>query len=400
VVLLEPVRLDFLPESHGTPPQVTPFVVPSAGEQRSGILPSLVPVANTPDTSPFRRPAASTEGALLEALEDRTTPTVVNLTSAGSSGSILGAVFVQGTSGAGGTGVIQSFVRIENNPTEQGYNTSSRPVQFEENTSPNFTRSFQLGEVAEVGLNGIPYYEFVLDVNQLNINPGGADTGNALLSLDQLRLYVSPTDIDTASNNFANGHNSATGTLGGLSPSYDMNPDLSPTNFVALNGNLAAGSGKPSMTLFVPVSALGTDPSSFIYLYSQFGGHTYTSDQGNTGGLANDGFEEWANTTVENPTITTQAGPAVVLGSGAPLNDTATLAGDKPTGTVTFTLTGPGGGVAYTDVVTVSGNGTYSTATQGNNAGRLRADRGGHLPVGRRLQRRPQQSPGRQRTRR
>jgi hypothetical protein len=194
-------------------------------------------------------------------LETRTTPTVVDLTSAGSSGSILGAVFVQGPIGAGGTGVIQSFVRIQKNGVEQGYNTSSRPVQFDEGTTGNFTRSFQLGAVATVGLNGTPYYEFVLDINQSRFG------GDPLLSLDQLRLYVSPTNLDTASNNFANGYNPATGTLGGLSPSYDMNPGLSSTNFVELNGGLESGSGAPDMTLFVPVSALGTNPKSFIYLY-------------------------------------------------------------------------------------------------------------------------------------
>src|SRR5262249_23606557 len=155
-----------------------------------------------------------------------------------------------------------------------------------------------------------------LDINQNNSG------GDALLSLDELRLYVSPTNIDTASNNFANGYNSATGTLGGLSPSYDMNPGLSSTNYVQLNGDLKPGSGTIDMTLFVPVSDLGTNPNSFIYLYAQFGGHTFTSDQGNVGGVANDGFEEWANTTVEIPTITTKAGPTVVLGSGVPLNDT------------------------------------------------------------------------------
>ena len=169
-------------------------------------------------------------------------------------------------------------MRIAHTGTEQGYNTSSRPVQFDELQAGNFTRSFQAGEVARVALNGTPYYKFVLDINQLNSAAG------QLLSLDQLRLYVSPTNIDTASNNFANGYNSATGTLGGLSPSYDMNPDLSSTNFVEINGASEAGSGTPDMTLLVPVSALGTNPDSFIYLYSQFGGHTFTSDQGNTGG--------------------------------------------------------------------------------------------------------------------
>jgi uncharacterized repeat protein (TIGR01451 family) len=297
-------------------------------------------------------------------LEARTTPTVVNLTSAGSSGSILGAQFVQSTSGAGGTGNIQSFVRIQKNGVEQGYNTSSRPLQFDENNSPNFTRSFQLGSVAEVNNGGTLYYEFLLDINQQNSG------GNALLSLDQLRLYVSPTDINTSANNFANGYNPATGTLGGLSPSYSMNPVGSTTNFVELNGALKAGSGTPDMTLFVPVSDLGTNPNSWIYLYSQFGGHTFTSDQGNTGGAANDGFEEWANTTVGKPTIATTAGPNVVLGSGNALTDSATLAGGKsPTGTITFTLFDPTGATAYTNVVTVTGNKTYHSTDPGTTTG-------------------------------
>jgi uncharacterized repeat protein (TIGR01451 family) len=289
-------------------------------------------------------------------LEDRTTPTVVDLTSPGSSGSILGAQFVQGTDGAGGSGVIQSFVRLEKDDVEQGYNTDFA-YQFDEFGSHNFNRAFQLGEAALVSLNGTPYYEFVLDLNQ------GNSAGKALLSLDQLRIYVSPTNIDTASNNFANGYNPATGTLGGLSPSYDMNPDLSSTNFVELNHALGAGSGSPDMTLFVPVSDLGTNPDSFIYLYSQFGGHTFKSNQGDTGGAANGGFEEWANTTVETPRISTLVGPTVVLGSGEPLTDSATLVGgDNPTGTITFTLT-LNGNTVHTETVSVSGNGTYTTPT-------------------------------------
>jgi hypothetical protein len=52
----------------------------------------------------------------------------------------------------------------------------------------------------------------------------------------------------------------------------------------------------------------------------------------------------------------------VAVGSGVPLTDSATLAGGfNPTGTIAFTLVGPGGGVVETEVVTVSGNGTYST---------------------------------------
>ena len=64
-----------------------------------------------------------------------------------------------------------------------------------------------------------------------------------------------------------------------------------------------------------------------------------------------------------SPTITTTAGPAVVVGSGAKLTDSATLAGGfKPTGTITFTLT-LNGTTVDTETATVSGNDTYSTPT-------------------------------------
>jgi hypothetical protein len=52
------------------------------------------------------------------------------------------------------------------------------------------------------------------------------------------------------------------------------------------------------------------------------------------------------------------------------LNDSADLEGAYfPTGSIVFTLTGPGGTVVYTDTVTVTGNGSYSTATMGDHAG-------------------------------
>ena len=72
-----------------------------------------------------------------------------------------------------------------------------------------------------------------------------------------------------------------------------------------------------------------------------------------------------------SPTITTTAGPAVVVGSGAKLTDSATLAGGfSPTGTITFTLT-LNGSTVYTDAVTVSGNATYDTSTGTNPGGYL-----------------------------
>ncbi len=70
------------------------------------------------------------------------------------------------------------------------------------------------------------------------------------------------------------------------------------------------------------------------------------------------------------PTVTTSANPTSETVGGANLNDTGTIAGGyNPTGTVTFYLFAPGvtcsatspSGYAFSQAVTVDGNGTYDT---------------------------------------
>src|SRR5262249_3615353 len=86
----------------------------------------------------------------LELLEDRVVPSVLDLTGATTSGTINGARFQLANPQPTGSGVIDSFVRL--NPggratTEQGYNTSGRPLRFDENSSPQFTRDLLLSSV-------------------------------------------------------------------------------------------------------------------------------------------------------------------------------------------------------------------------------------------------------------
>src|SRR5262245_58112589 len=54
----------------------------------------------------------------LESLEDRVVPSVVDLTTLGSSGTINGAIYRQGQVAPSGTGNIQSFIRIQRSGTE------------------------------------------------------------------------------------------------------------------------------------------------------------------------------------------------------------------------------------------------------------------------------------------
>src|SRR3954471_17682795 len=76
--------------------------------------------------------------------------TTVDLTTAGASGTINGALYQQNTSQPSGTGFIDSFLRIEKTGgggAEQGYNTDFRPVEFDEKTDHNFTRSIRVSDV-------------------------------------------------------------------------------------------------------------------------------------------------------------------------------------------------------------------------------------------------------------
>src|SRR4051812_2312785 len=106
----------------------------------------------------------------IEHLEDRSVPAVVDLTHHGAIDSANGAIFRQYDAQPTGTGVINSFVRIQTpnakSTVQQGYNTDHRPVQFDENPSPQFTRLLRLDDVPEVDIGGVKYREFLLDINQ------------------------------------------------------------------------------------------------------------------------------------------------------------------------------------------------------------------------------------------
>ena len=209
----------------------------------------------------------------------------------GGGGTLGQGVFLDAGTNTGsvGSGNIDSFVRVQQSGSEQGYNTGGRPVPFDENTSPTFTHDLALSELLLFNNpgNGVPdgdYYRFLLDINQEKSVP--------LLSLDQLRIYHSPTpsinsptfagmtlvwDIDA-------GGDSACGGLydGATCSAQDGNGAL-------LDYTLNRGSGNGiDMILWVPTSLfVGVGEDEYVYLYSAFG---------ELGGdwATNAGYEEWA----------------------------------------------------------------------------------------------------------
>ncbi len=151
-------------------------------------------------------------------------------------------------------------------------------------------------------------------------------------------------NLETSTNNLVSDNpaspNGLTGTITGGNPNFaaaGLTNNGGPTKTIALSSTSTEAIGK---------AATGTG---------------ITIDQRGDLRKAAPDLGAYETQTV-TPTITASAGPAVVIGTGVPLSASATLAlGVNETGTITFTLYNPGNVKVYTDVVNVSGNGTYTT---------------------------------------
>ncbi len=208
---------------------------------------------------------------------------IIDLTTAGSSGVINGAIYRQNNVQPTGTGNIDSFV--QQNPqgsgtTSKAYNTTVNNV-LDNKSSDNFNHSITLADVPVAVLSGTPYRQFLLDINE---SSGG---GNEFISLDEVQIFAGGT-----------ANSSVTSIVGGVLQHdgtlvYRM--DAGGDNWVALDYSLGSGSGSGDMYLFVPDSVFNAFPgTAVVTLYSQFGlqGVNPAGFTGNFG--SSGGFEEWA----------------------------------------------------------------------------------------------------------
>ncbi|HEV8292946.1 MAG TPA: PEP-CTERM sorting domain-containing protein [Tepidisphaeraceae bacterium] len=192
---------------------------------------------------------------------------VVDLTTSGSKGSINGAIFHQFSPQPTGTGVLNTFLRIQADGVEQGYNTDFRKIDL--NQLPDiYTRSLPLSEVPKVTIDGVLYREFLLDINESN--------NTSLLSLNDVQLFLAS---DPALIGYAN--------LG--TPIYKM--DAGANNSVKLDYSLNSGSGSGDMVMYVPDANFDPTSGQFVYLFSRFGQPIPSDDADVT---SDAGFEEWS----------------------------------------------------------------------------------------------------------
>jgi autotransporter-associated beta strand protein len=228
----------------------------------------------------------------------------------------------------------------------------------------------------------------VLDVNgsqsnsPVNIAPAGTLGGTGTTGPVGIFPEADNGEIDPAGPGAAGTLTTKGNVLFGNGSSFDVDIFTSQHDLYNVQGNADVSSATLHINSAGLVAAVGTQftvltaaPLSGHFLNAPIDGDVVTSVDGKDFRVNYVGNSVVLTLeTPVTPDIITAAGPAVVLGSGNRLTDSAILSnGFNPTGTITFTLTAPGGSVVYTDVVPVNGNGNYSTS-QGNNPG-------GYLPT-------------------
>ena len=241
-----------------------------------------------------------------------TQATSLDLT-AGGNGFVNSAYFTWVDAASTGTGLIDPFVRVQDNGIADGYNADARGVMPDVNTSPQFTKDIQLSSVPIVKLGNIDYYEFLLDINQHNNGNEG------LLSLDKIDIYTRGSALTSADE-----LSDLTGVGSTLRYSLDTG---NAANEILLNYSLNHGSGSGDMLAYIPKSLFGAE-SEYLYLYSQFGekgliGFTVPKNANQEpepifGDYSeNDGFEEWSlRERTDPPTVPDGGATVALLGFG------------------------------------------------------------------------------------
>ena len=224
--------------------------------------------------------------------------TTVDLT-VSDSGTINGATFDFYKFNPSGTGVFDPFVRIQENGTEQGYNTTvanAALLPFQEKFGI-WTHDLPFSSL----LASSGSYQFALDIGE------PASGTESLLSLDGVKIYKTTTPGQNSDSVDVDGNASGIGgtllwNMDGLEDSWvklDANRDGNP------------GNGWSDMLLSVPESVFSSvGPNDYIILWSRFG----LQEASDSGTESFGTFEEWG--TINPGTQVPEPATMLLLGSG------------------------------------------------------------------------------------
>lgn len=169
------------------------------------------------------------------------------------SGFIDGALFNVNSQHPTGTGVFNPFLTLQNNPWEQGYNSSTG--NFDTTREPQWNHEIRFSDLQITNLNGIDYVGFQVDINEPN---GGSQ---ARISLDALQIFTSATLQNSTSTNSQGFFNGSLGTL-----RYTLGANQ------VLYNDQQSGSGSGDINIYIPLSFFaGTGLNDYVYMYQRWG---------------------------------------------------------------------------------------------------------------------------------
>jgi hypothetical protein len=191
----------------------------------------------------------------LEARDVPAGPTTFDLTFTGAQVTANSAILQQTASVS--SDQFRTFVALQNSGTEEGYNTDARPFQLDQTGDLTVTHALLLADIPIVNIGGVDYRQFFLDVNELS---AGSQVSKTQVLLEELRIYLAEAPDLT-------GYNSHTETLSGLGAAWDL--DGSGNVSVKLDASLNP-TGVGDAFVYIPSTYFGS--STYVYLYSKFGG--------------------------------------------------------------------------------------------------------------------------------
>jgi hypothetical protein len=201
-------------------------------------------------------------------------------------------------------------------------------------------------------------------------NNGVTEVGSATNHEQTVVASAAPTLVGTATPAMLTLSASPPPTL---TDSATISDGLDPTGTITLTLAGPGGSTVDTETIAVHGDGTYATPTGFKLPTTGTVAGTYTWSAAYNGDANNNRVTEVGSATNQEQTVVAPAAPTLVataspktvtLGADPTLIDTATLSGGfHPTGTITFTLAGPGGSKVDTETVTLNGNGTYPTPT-------------------------------------
>ena len=241
----------------------------------------------------------------LESLDARIVPARIDLRTAGSEAVLAGGAIAHRVDGtwnnlpghgtqSHGTGALQTYLTVDADGVERGYNTNFRPVEFNASSDVNATRALPLSSVPVVTVNGQQYREFVLNLDQVDAN------GDRQLSVDEIQIFTS-----TAGNlrNYNNGNNTLRAGSLVESPIWSLDALNGSTNdWLQVRAMTNQGNRAGELALLIP-NSLFAPSEAFVYIYSRMG---VNRD-------ANAGAEQWGVRTA--PPVNPPSGGASISGT-------------------------------------------------------------------------------------